>query len=251
MPRFLYVSQVLQAEGIKIGAEHLRRSRPETMGSIFWQLNDCWPVASWSSIDYYGRWKALQYYARRFYAPVLVSPHVEDGALKVYIVSDRQQPLDGTLRVRVLTMDGTTLDETATAVTIPAGSSRIYLQPAAGRSCRRVLDLTKVFVTADLTAGGPDNIVEPHLPRPNPRHPPAGREDRDRPHAGAGRMRIAPVAPVLARSVYVSFGDLDVTPSDDYFDLLPGQTVEITLKSGASPEALRGALKVVSLADAF
>ena len=55
---FLYVSQVLQAEGIKIGAEHFRRSRPETMGSIFWQLNDCWPVASWSSIDYYGRWKA-------------------------------------------------------------------------------------------------------------------------------------------------------------------------------------------------
>ncbi len=58
---FLYVSQVLQAEGIKIGAEHFRRLRPETMGSIFWQLNDCWPVASWSSIDYYGRWKALQY----------------------------------------------------------------------------------------------------------------------------------------------------------------------------------------------
>jgi beta-mannosidase len=59
---FLYVSQVLQAEGIKIGAEHFRRSMPLTMGSIFWQLNDCWPVASWSSIDYYGRWKALQYY---------------------------------------------------------------------------------------------------------------------------------------------------------------------------------------------
>ncbi len=52
---------------------------PETMGSIYWQLNDCWPVASWSSIDYYGRWKALQYYARRFYAPILVSPHVENG----------------------------------------------------------------------------------------------------------------------------------------------------------------------------
>ena len=88
---FLYVSQVLQAEGIKIGAEHFRRLRPETMGSIFWQLNDCWPVASWSSIDYYGRWKALQYYARRFYAPILVSPHVEDGSLKVYIVSDKTE----------------------------------------------------------------------------------------------------------------------------------------------------------------
>ena len=108
---FLYVSQVLQAEGIKIGAEHFRRSRPETMGSIFWQLNDCWPVASWSSIDYYGRWKALQYYARRFYAPVLVSPHVEDGALKVYIVSDKMKAEPATLRVRLMDFDGKVLLE--------------------------------------------------------------------------------------------------------------------------------------------
>ena len=56
---FLYVSQVLQAEGIKIGAEHLRRIMPHNMGSLYWQINDCWPVASWSSLDYTGRWKAL------------------------------------------------------------------------------------------------------------------------------------------------------------------------------------------------
>ena len=80
---FLYASQVLQAEGIKVGAEHLRRIRPRSMGSIYWQLNDCWPVASWSSMDYYGRWKALQYYARRFYSPLLVSPHIEDGNFNV------------------------------------------------------------------------------------------------------------------------------------------------------------------------
>ena len=58
---FVYLSQVLQAEAIKLGAEHLRRQRPNTMGSLYWQLNDCWPVASWASIDYYGRWKALHY----------------------------------------------------------------------------------------------------------------------------------------------------------------------------------------------
>ncbi|PYS69255.1 MAG: hypothetical protein DMF73_15115, partial [Acidobacteria bacterium] len=74
---FLYVSQVLQAEGIKIGAEHLRRIMPHNMGSLFWQIDDCWPVASWSSIDYTGRWKALQYYARRFYNDILISPHEE------------------------------------------------------------------------------------------------------------------------------------------------------------------------------
>jgi beta-mannosidase len=79
---FLYVSQLLQAEGIKVGAEHLRRIMPRNMGSLYWQLNDCWPVASWSSIDYFGRWKALQYYARRFYSPVLLSPVVEEKELK-------------------------------------------------------------------------------------------------------------------------------------------------------------------------
>ena len=74
---FLYVSQVLQAEGIRIGAEHLRRIMPHNMGSLYWQINDCWPVASWSSIDYFGRWKALQYYSRRFYNDLLVSPSVQ------------------------------------------------------------------------------------------------------------------------------------------------------------------------------
>ena len=78
---FVYLSQVQQAEAIKAGAEHLRRNRPRTMGALYWQLNDCWPVASWSSIDYFGRWKALQYYARRFYEDLLISPFAHDGAM--------------------------------------------------------------------------------------------------------------------------------------------------------------------------
>ena len=69
----IYASQLLQAEAMKYGVEHWRRNRGRCMGSIYWQLNDIWPVASWSSIDYFGRWKALQYVARRFYCPVLVS----------------------------------------------------------------------------------------------------------------------------------------------------------------------------------
>lgn len=69
----LYASQMLQAEAIKYGVEHFRRNRGRCMGTVYWQLNDCWPVASWSSIDYLGRWKALHYCAKRFFAPVLVS----------------------------------------------------------------------------------------------------------------------------------------------------------------------------------
>ena len=69
----LYASQLLQAEAIKYGVEHLRRNRGRCMGALYWQLNDIWPVASWASIDYYGRWKALHYYAKKFYSPVLIS----------------------------------------------------------------------------------------------------------------------------------------------------------------------------------
>lgn len=70
---FVYASQLLQADGIRYGVEHYRRSRGRCMGAIYWQLNDCWPVISWSSVDYYGRWKALHYYAKRFFAPVMIS----------------------------------------------------------------------------------------------------------------------------------------------------------------------------------
>ena len=76
----LYASQLLQAEAIRYGVEHFRRNRGRCMGTVIWQLNDCWPVASWSSIDYCGRWKALHYYAKRFFAPVMLSC-AEEGIL--------------------------------------------------------------------------------------------------------------------------------------------------------------------------
>lgn len=76
----IYASQLLQGEAIRYGVEHFRRNRGRCMGAIYWQLNDCWPVASWASIDYFGRWKALHYYARRFFSPLLLSCE-EEGLL--------------------------------------------------------------------------------------------------------------------------------------------------------------------------
>jgi beta-mannosidase len=76
----IYASQLLQAEAVKYGVEHFRRNRGRCMGAIYWQLNDCWPVASWASVDYFGRWKALHYYAKRFFAPILLSAK-EEGFL--------------------------------------------------------------------------------------------------------------------------------------------------------------------------
>ncbi len=70
---FVYASQLLQADAIRYGVEHFRRNRGRCMGAIYWQLNDCWPVVSWASVDYRGRYKALQYYAKRFFAPLMIS----------------------------------------------------------------------------------------------------------------------------------------------------------------------------------
>lgn len=95
----LWLSQILQGIGMKFAVEHWRRSMPRSMGALYWQLNDCWPVASWSSIDYHGRWKALHYMARQFYAPVLVSA-LEDataGTVAVHVTNDLREPVTGRL----------------------------------------------------------------------------------------------------------------------------------------------------------
>jgi beta-mannosidase len=245
---FLYVSQVLQAEGIKVGAEHLRRNRPHCMGSIYWQLNDCWPVASWSSLDYYGRWKALQYYARRFYNDLLVSPHVEDGSLAVYVVSDRTAATSGELRVRLMTFDGTVVSDKSQAVQVPALSSQVYVtvpKEALGG------DLRKIFAVADLKVGGKtvsSNMLLFTLPK-EAALPKAEIASELTKVGDSYRLRLS--SKVLARSVSVSFGDLDAKLSDDYFDLLPGQPVDIRVDSAAAADQLRGNLKVVSLTDAF
>src|SRR5580698_9019533 len=150
---FVYLSQVLQAEAIKVGAEHLRRQMPNTMGSLYWQLNDCWPVASWASIDYYGRWKALQYYARRFYDDVIVSPVAHDGKVEVYVVSDKLQPVSGQIRARLLDFSGKSLTEKTQDVQVPAQSSAVYLT-LDQKELLANADPKKSFLVFDLEIGG-------------------------------------------------------------------------------------------------
>jgi beta-mannosidase len=251
-PSFLYASQVLQAEGIKVGTEHLRRNRPRNMGAIYWQLNDCWPVASWSSIDYYGRWKALQYYARRFYNDLLVSPHQENGGVAVYVVSDKTVPVTGELRLRVMTFDGKMLVEKKESVEVTPLSSKIYMQlSAAELTTVKAVDLTKVVASAELAVFG--SVVSSNLIYLAPTveiHLPVVTLKTELSKASDG-YRLKVTSPALARSVYISSDDADLEVSDNYFDVLPGQTVEIGVKTKATEEALRTGLKIKSLVDAF
>jgi beta-mannosidase len=250
-PSFVYMSQVQQADTVKLGAEHLRRDRPRTMGSIFWQLNDCWPVVSWASVDYYGRWKALQYYAARFYNDLLVSPHEENGSVSIYVVSDRTAEATGSVHVRLMSFDGTVLLEKKQDVTIPAQSSKVYLQiPMEDFLHTSGYDPQKSFLTTELTVGGQvvssndlffASFKDLQLPVP--------KIDAELMQSGdAYKLKLN--SNLFARDVYVSVGDYDATYSDNYFDLIPGESVEITIKSPATLEQLKSALKIVSLADA-
>jgi beta-mannosidase len=248
---FLYVSQVLQAEGIKVGAEHMRRNRPRIMGSLIWQLNDCWPVASWSSIYYYGRWKALQYYARRFYSPVLVSQLVEDGRVAVYAVSDRMQSVDGTLRIRIMTMDGNVVIERKKQVTLPPLSSDIYDQFPYETILKYAPDLSKLVLLTDITANG--TVVSSNMnylvPTKQVHLLPAKIETNLTQNGSIVNLKLS--SDVLARDVYLTFGNLDVQVSDNFIDLVPGEPVNITVKSTASLDEVKRNLRVTSLVDAF
>lgn len=248
---FLYASQVLQAEGVKVGAEHMRRNRPRIMGSIFWQLNDCWPVASWSSIDYYGRWKALQYYARRFYSPILVSPNVEDGKASVFVVSDRTVPVEGSIRARFMTMDGKVILEQNKTISLPPLSTASYLEFPLESVTAREQDLTKLLLAVDFTAKGEtisQNLV--YLLPTKMVHLLPAKIDATVSNSAKGLV-LTLSSKVLARDVYLTFGDLEVRPSDNYFDLLPGESRQITLEGKADAAQVEKVLKVVSLTDAF
>lgn len=97
----VYASQLLQAEAIRYGVEHFRRHRGRCMGTVYWQLNDCWPVASWSSIDYYGRWKALHYYAKRFFAPLMISCEEEGLLSQTMNVNAEPFPVQRAIRLNI------------------------------------------------------------------------------------------------------------------------------------------------------
>ncbi|PWK89664.1 beta-mannosidase [Fulvimonas soli] len=246
---FAYLSQVMQAEGIELAADHLRSARPRSMGSLYWQLNDVWPGASWSSIDYFGRWKALQFHARRFYAPLRLAAFHDGGRVRAWLVSDRREPLDGELAVRVLGFDGHELSARREAVRAAPLASTPALD-LDDRALLRGADPARTVVVLEWRVGGETvsrrlvffrPAVALALPDPG-----LTAEVRDDGHGPL--LEIA--ATRLARAIWIDFNGLEVQVSDNAFDLLPGEHRQVRLTTTADIEALRRALRLRSLAGA-
>ncbi len=122
----VYLSQIVQAEGVRYGAEHWRRHRGACMGVLYWQLNDCWPGASWSSIDYFGRWKALHYFAKKFFSPLLLSVEKEGYCISLYVTNDTLETFQGSCHWMLCSKEGTILiSGRLSATTSPLSVERI------------------------------------------------------------------------------------------------------------------------------
>jgi beta-mannosidase len=251
-PALVYLSMVLQAEGIRYGVEHWRRNRERVSGTLIWQLNDCWPVASWSSIDYFGRWKALHYAARRFYAPVLLSVEDDGSRMGVFITNDTAGKWDGEVRWSLETLSGERLD---------SGTEKVSAAPLAA-TLLRTLDFSsrlnsdnrrQVVFVAELWQGKvmqarqvATSVPNKHLELTDPRL-------EAKASLKGQQVTMDVKAQSLARFVELELEEADVVFSDNYFDIPAGRTVSITcpLPAGWSLEQVRQALRVRSLYDSY
>ena len=248
---FLYVSQVLQADGIKIGAEHLRRISPHNMGSLYWQLNDCWPVASWSSIDYTGRWKALQYAARRFYSNLLVTARAQDDKLEVFVISDRREPTPAQLKISVVDFNGQTLWTNQQNIEVEPLKSKSYLtvpvttllEGRDGKAAFVFVELISNGVTVSTNSYFFEPFKNLTLPRPQ-------LDVQVMPQRGGFKLKVS--TDKFARAVYLST-PYEGSFVDNYFDLIPGRPVEVEFRTtkSVSLDQFRQQLKLRSLVDAF
>ena len=248
---FLYVSQVLQAQGIKIGAEHLRRIMPRNMGSLYWQANDCWQVASWSAMDYFGRWKALMYYTRRFYSPLLISPHIDDGKMNFFVVSDSPSEKRAELNIRLIDLSGRELMTKKANLLIEPLKGKSYLSIPVDELLNRA-DLTNVVLLAELRSDGKTVSTNQYYFKPFKEmsfsKPNIGVEVSPSPTG----FEIKLTTDKVAKAVYLS-GFTDGFFVDNYFDLIPGNTAEFEYKTEKkmSVDEFRRKLNVRSLVDAF
>ncbi|MEH3158692.1 MAG: glycoside hydrolase family 2 protein [Sphingomonas taxi] len=227
---FVYLTQVNQAQAIGLAARHHRACRPVTMGSLFWQLNDVWPSISWASIDHFGQWKLLHYEAKRAFAPQAIVAEHRGGATRVVLVSDATTPVAAHWRVTVRDMAGATRGVREADATLAPLSAATVATLADGDLFGSA-DPATSYAVAELVIGGRTvsrTIVERLVPK-----------DMAYPDPGLTLRRSGDSATItaknLARAVMVDMGDTPGQASDSGFDLLPGESVTVTLTGRQTP----------------
>lgn len=242
----LYASQLMQAEAIRYGVEHWRRNRGRCMGAIIWQLNDIWPVASWASIDYYGRWKALHYAAKRFFAPVMISAE-EEGELSQNpkINEYHPAPLEKSFRLNVCnetlrdvtgevvwalrTPDGAIVRQNQQTLTIPAMSAKWLEKVDCADASLTGHYVSFAFVVDDvaLSEGTCIFCAPKHFEFVDPRLTLETRGDT-----------LVVTSHAYAKQVWLESEDADLLLDDNAFDMNPGTKVVRVVRGSA--EKVRG-----------
>ncbi|MEG1649975.1 MAG: glycoside hydrolase family 2 protein, partial [Rikenellaceae bacterium] len=227
---YIYLSQLIQADGIRVAMEGHRQNRPFTQGSLYWQLNDCWPVTSWSSMDYPYGYKALQFFAINSFAPTILSYNYKDkeGVVELWGITDELAEKTGTYNVSLIDMNGGVLWQTDEQFTIKSNSSvKLDSRPVdellAGNKAEDVAlkltykvdgkEMSRIFLFKPYKEV---NFAEPKF---------------DVSYKQSGKTVEATItAHTLLKAVLFESEMPQQNPSDAYFDMYPGQTRTITLK---------------------
>jgi len=247
-----YLSMVLQANGIRYGVEHWRRHTNRVAGTLYWQLNDCWPVASWSSLDYFGRWKALHYAARHFYAPVMLS--IEDDALmqKVFITNDTLQSVAGVLKVRVESFAGIPLFTAdfpfeAEPQAVVMVCEHDFSAVISGDQLREAVFIAE-FWQAEQLLDRKTAFFAPvkHLSLADP-------NITSTVEVAGEEVSLSLTTQSLALQIQLGFDGLDCVFSDNYFDLPANTSARVTthLNQEISLEQLNSLLRVQTIYDSY
>ncbi len=248
----VYASMVLQAEGIRYGVEHWRRHPERVAGMLYWQLNDCWPVASWSSLDYFGRWKALHYAARRFYAPVMLSIEDNPPEQAIYLSNDNLKGWEGSVDWSLETLDGEKLTAGRMQANVAAQSANQvgkldFSGFISDSNIRRLVFVAELRQEERLIARQTAYFVPvKHLSLAEPAL-------NAKVHMEMSQLVIDITAESLAVLVEVSLPGSDVVFSDNYFNLPAGRTARIScpLPDSWSVEKAQRALRLRSVYDSY
>ena len=247
---FLYMNHVLQGDAIKTAIESHRRQMPYNMGTLFWQHNDCWPVASWASRDYYGRWKAQHYYVRKAYDDILISSVVEGDDLIVYAVSDRLENTSGRLQLQVCQFDGTVVHHWGKSVGISGNDSRVCFSAPLAKLLEGA-DRGTVYVRVDYTDKSGRVYHNNYClgKQKDMDYPKVDLQTEVRSIEGGYEVMVS--ADKFARAVCLSVADNESVYSDNYFDVQPKGSVQVQVRTRLSAEAFNGSLRLTCLNNEF